>query len=235
VSAAFAAAERVSAPEPELCPAAATAPARWRRMDPYARLAYTAAARLERPASPERTAVVLVSTLGCYAANLAHRSALAAGEPSPHKFTATLPSIPVGEIAAGLAAHGPQLALAHGLTAPLDGFAWALRQLTLERADAVLVVACEVIPDELRAVYPDAPPDGAQAALVTLGGAGVRLLAAASAFGPGASARCRTAACARAGCAPARVLVDPFTAARGEPCVVIADDVLGGATALVLS
>ena len=216
------------------------------RLDRYARLAVAAAwAALEDagvdPGSWEgdRVGVVLGSALGCYETNLAFRDSLAAGEPSPRLFAATLPSTPVGEIAIALGARGPQLALAQGLCAELAALALGGSWLRAGRADLVLAGVSEALPEPLRALYPGAPADGATFWLLARAGEGRRgrLLGAGAAFGPDAAARARAAACRDAALSEPPPIGTELRSALGggRPVRIEACDLLGGARCLLVS
>jgi hypothetical protein len=192
-------------------------------MDRYTRLALAATDAAVHDAgldpatwSRERVAVLVASALGCYESNVAFRESLAAGEPSPRAFAATLPSTPAGEIAIAFRAAGPQLAFAQGRGAELLALAEARRLLATQRADLAIVVRTDAPPAELRSVYAG---DGAAAWIVGHGELELPILGGGNAFGPDALARARTAAVQEAGSAPFEH---------------VARDPLGGVTVLIV-
>lgn len=217
-------------------------PPRLPRMDRYTRWAVRAADAAVRDAGldPARwdgdgVAVALSSALGCYETNAEFRVGLAAGEPSPRLFAATLPSTPVGEVAIHLGARGAQVALAQGADAPLLALAQARWLLASGRAQVVIAIACEALTPGLRALYPDAPPDGAHAFVVGREPTRGALLGAGAAFGAEARSRAIQSACQEAGLLrpPAEASLEAGLGS-GQPTLVTAVDPLGGATALVV-
>src|SRR5262249_34429071 len=140
----------------------------------------------------ERVAVIVASALGCYESNAWFAASLAAGEPSPRAFAATLPSTPAGEIAIFLRAAGPQLAFAQGAGAELLALAEARRVIAAGRADFAIVVHSNAAPADLRTLYLG---EGASAWVVGPHHEKPAILGGGSAFGPHARARALRAAC----------------------------------------
>jgi len=195
------------------------------RMDRYTRLALLATEAAVRNAGldpqtwpRERACVILASALGCYESNVEFRASLAAGEPSPRAFAATLPSTPAGEIAIHFRAAGPQLAFAQGQGAELLALAEARRCIAAGRADLALVVKTDAPPAELGAVYADV---GATVWIVAPHDEKPAILGGGSAFGPDALDRATRFACEEAGL-------------REPPGLHSAVDPLGGATVLIV-
>jgi 3-oxoacyl-[acyl-carrier-protein] synthase II len=194
-------------------------------MDRYTRLALLAAeaavqdAGLDPATWPrEGVAVIVASALGCYESNAEFRASLAAGEPSPRAFAATLPSTPAGEIAIHFRAAGPQLAFAQGAGTELLALAEARRVIAAGRADLALVISSDAVPAALGALY---PAEGATAWMVAPHAEKPAILGGGSAFGPDAHARALEAACREAG-------------VSAPPQLHSARDPLGAATVLIV-
>jgi len=153
-------------PEPLPRPAAWGCPApRLARMDRFSQVTFLAAheafvaAGLPAQAPPrERLGLCLGTAYGCHAVNEAYyRGFLRDGArgASPRLFAATLPSSPLGELAIGLDARGPALALTEGWHAGLQAVAEAARLCHRGRAAVVLAGGSDVLSDTLTGLLAD--------------------------------------------------------------------------------
>jgi hypothetical protein len=96
---------------------------------------------------PEQIGVILGTSLGCASVNDAyHRSTLPpVSRPSPVLFGYTVPSAPVGEVAATFGLRGHQLVVMAGARSGLAAVAEARSALACRRAEAVVLLASDVL------------------------------------------------------------------------------------------
>src|SRR5206468_3660290 len=117
------------------------------------------------------------------------------------------------------------------------------RQLLLTgRADLVVAGSCDALPEEVRTLYPDAPPSGAEFfVLIREDGAKAArgaILGGGAAFGKEARARAVAAACREAALdQPPEECRDGLASGFGQrhPSIAVAVDALGGASALIVT
>jgi hypothetical protein len=96
---------------------------------------------------PEQVGVILGTSLGCASVNDAyHRSTLPPiSRPSPVLFGYTVPSAPVGEVAATFGLRGHQLVVMAGACSGLAAVAEAHSALANRRAEALVLLASDVL------------------------------------------------------------------------------------------
>jgi hypothetical protein len=208
----------------------------------------------------ERVAVAVGTAFGCHATNADYYRGLIEGGPrnaSPRLFAYTLPSSPLGEVTIHFGARGPAETVGSGAHAGLDAVARAAARCARGEADVAIAVVLEVEGATLPSLGLRCP--GGAVALVierTAERGRAILVGSGGAFDPDAPHSAAAAATARAvgdaglaqapaplsveegvGALPAanalaRWLLGPKTA--GDPCLAVATDGAGGATALLL-
>lgn len=119
------------------------AAARWRRLDPYARLACTAVAALGVPSWPEHSALALGTAFGAVASTREFLDSLAAhgdaaGGPTP--FINSVHNAAAGAIGELLGLHGPVTTATLGGCSGGAALRWALLQLAAGTAPRALVL-----------------------------------------------------------------------------------------------
>ncbi|MCS6900965.1 MAG: beta-ketoacyl synthase N-terminal-like domain-containing protein [Myxococcales bacterium] len=120
---------------------------------------------------PERTGIILGTALGCASVNDAyHRSTLPpVSRPSPVLFGYTVPSAPVGEVAAAFGLRGHQLVIMAGACSGLAATAEACSALLLHRAAAIILLASDVLsPDRIELLHQQGSPPPVEATVALL-------------------------------------------------------------------